>query len=316
MKPFPLIELNRNIQGASAVFLPFLGDGKINWSGWEQHLVRTIESGLIPAVNMDTGYVNRLSPSQRAELLDRAQEIVGNGPLFAGAFVADRRSDSFDFAAYRQALEMIQAVGATPVIFQSYGLVEGEDQQIFDRYAALAEISQRFIAFELGTMFAPFGKIYSTELFSKLIELPQCVGLKHSSLSRRKEWRRLEIRNQVRPDFRLYTGNDLAIDMVMYGSDYLLGISTFHPAAFAARDRFWRTGHSGFYALNDALQALGWFAFRDPVPAYKHSAAIALKLNGWIENDSVPWGETRPGSDREVLRFLLNAIESAMAGGD
>ena len=106
MKPFPLIELNRNIQGASAVFLPFLGDGKINWSGWEQHLVRTIESGLIPAVNMDTGYVNRLSPSQRAELLDRAQEIVGNGPLFAGAFVEDRRSDSFDFGAYRQALEI------------------------------------------------------------------------------------------------------------------------------------------------------------------------------------------------------------------
>ena len=87
-----------------------------------------------------------------------------------------------------------------------------------------------------------------------------------------------------------------------------------HPAAFAMRDRFWRSGHSSFFALNDALQALGWFAFRDPVPAYKHSAAIALKLNGWIENDSVPWGETRPESDRETLRFLLAAIESAMAG--
>ena len=29
------------------------------------------------------------------------------------------------------------------------------------------------------------------------------------------------------------TGNDLAIDMVMYGSDYLLGLSTFAPEAFA-----------------------------------------------------------------------------------
>ena len=33
----------------------------------------------------------------------------------------------------------------------------------------------------------------------------------------------------VRPDFLVLTGNDLAIDMVMYGSDYLLGLSTFAP---------------------------------------------------------------------------------------
>lgn len=314
MKPFQLIDLNRSIEGASAVFLPFLSDGTIDWSGWERHLSRTIESGLIPAVNMDTGYVNLLSPTQRAEILHRSRQIVGNGKLFAGAFVESRSTDAFDLDAYREVLGTIKEIGATPVIFQSYGLVAGEDQEIFDRYAALAEINQRFIAFELGTMFAPFGKIYSPELFSRLIQLPQCIGLKHSSLNRQQEWQRLEIRNRVRPEFKLYTGNDLAIDMVMYGSDYLLGLSTFHPAAFAMRDRFWRSGHSSFFALNDALQALGWFAFRDPVPAYKHSAAIALKLNGWIENDSVPWGETRPESDRATLRFLLAAIESAMAG--
>ena len=41
-----------------------------------------------------------------------------------------------------------------------------------------------------------------------------------------------------------------------------------------------RTSSTGFYALNDLLQYLGTFAFRPPVPAYRHSAAQFLKLRG------------------------------------
>ena len=66
------------------------------------------------------------------------------------------------------------------------------------------------------------------------MELPQCIGAKHSSLSRQLEWDRLALRDATRPDFHVFTGNDLAIDMVMYGSDYLLGLSTFAPEEFAA----------------------------------------------------------------------------------
>ena len=42
------------------------------------------------------------------------------------------------------------------------------------------------------------------------------------------------MRDELRPDFLVLTGNDLAIDMVMYGGDYLLGLSTFAPEDFAA----------------------------------------------------------------------------------
>ena len=35
--------------------------------------------------------------------------------------------------------------------------------------------------------------------------------------------------------FRVLTGNDLAIDIVMYRSDYLLGLSTFAPDLSAKR---------------------------------------------------------------------------------
>ena len=97
------------------------------------------------------------------------------------------------------------------------------------------------------------------------MEIPECIGAKHSSLSRQLEWDRLRLRDELRPDFMVLTGNDLAIDMVMWGSDYLLGLSTFAPAEFALRDRLWLTGDPAFHELNDLLQYLGQFTFRPPV---------------------------------------------------
>ena len=45
---------------------------------------------------------------------------------------------------------------------------------------------------------------------------------------------RLAWRDARRPDFRIYTGNDLGINMIEYGSDYLLGLATFAPEQFSS----------------------------------------------------------------------------------
>jgi hypothetical protein len=113
------------------------------------------------------------------------------------------------------------------------------------------------------------------------------------------------LRDCLRPDFKVFTGNDFGIDMVQYGSDYLLGLSTFAPDLFAKRDAYWEHGDPAFYELNDQLQYLGFFAFRSPGPGYKHSAAQFLKLRGWIStNETHPESPKRPESDIEVLREL------------
>ncbi len=97
--------------------------------------------------------------------------------------------------------------------------------------------------------------------------------------------------------------------MVIYGSDYLLGLSTFAPDLFARRDALWAAGDPGFYELNDLLQYLGFFAFRAPVPAYKHSAAQFLKLRGWIGSDLThPNSPTRPASDLPILREIAERL--------
>ena len=137
------------------------------------------------------------------------------------------------------------------------------------------------------------------------MEMPQCIGAKHSSFHREPEWERLQLRDQKRPDFKIFTGNDFGIDMVQYGSDYLLGLSTFAPDLFAKRDAYWAAGDPAFYELNDQLQYLGYFTFRSPSAAYKHSAAQFLHLRGWtITNLTHPKSPTRPDSDIEVLREL------------
>ena len=300
----------RTITGMSAVLLPFDGAGSIDWRAFEAHVARTAAAGLTPAVNMDTGYVQLLDEPTRDKVLDVTAATVGSD-FVAGAFVADEAGESFDVGGYLDAAGRVQAHGATPMIFPSHGLNQGSDDEWLGRFAQIGGELDRFFAFELGTMFVPYGKIVSLDTYRGLLEIASCAGAKHSSLHRKPEWDRLAVRDELRPDFLVLTGNDLAIDMVMYGSDYLLGLSTFAPDLFGLHDRMWATGDEAFYELNDLLQYLGFYTFRDPVPAYRHSAAMVFELRGWATSDEVPAGAPRRDpSDRAVLADLVERLEA------
>ena len=297
----------RTIRGMSAVLVPYTADGA-DWAAVEAHVARTHEAGLTPAVNMDTGYVQLLGESDRERVLDLAATVTG-GEFVAGAYVADATGDTFDLDAYERAACAIAERGGTPVIFPSHGLNELDDDGWVEAHRAIATHLDRFIGFELGAMFVPYGRIVSLDAYRALVQIPQCIGAKHSSLSRELEWDRLAVRDELRPYFKVFTGNDLAIDMVMYGSDYLLGLSTFAPDVFAKRDAAWLAGDPAFYELNDLLQYLGFLAFRPPVPAYKHSAAMFLKLRGWIGcDDTHPKSPKRPDTDREILADIVKRL--------
>lgn len=302
---------NRKIEGISAILLPFHADGSVDWDAFCNHVARTAEAGLNPAVNMDTGYTNLINERTRLEALARTRDTLSGRSFTAGAFVPSRPEEPYDPQPYYRQIEQIQSFGGIPVIFQSYGLTNLPAGQLIAAYADFGRIAPRLIAFELGRMFAPFGKIYDLATYEGLLGIPQCTGAKHSSLKRQLEWERLALRDRIRPDFKVYTGNDLAIDMVMYGSDYLLGLSTFAPDYFALRDRYWLEGDLRFYELNDVLQYLGQFAFRLPTAAYRHSAAQFLKLRGWISCDNThPQSPSRPPADIEILGKILSQLEA------
>lgn len=304
----PIIH-RRRIEGISAVLLPFHEDGKPDHNVFLAHVERTYAAGLTPAVNMDTGYVNLLTRKERLGILDLMPAAANGRRFVAGAFVEGETGNLVSL--YTRETDAIQERGGIPILFQSATLTSLPEDELVDVYKKVASRCDNLLAFELGKMFAPFGAIYSLEVFQEIMQIPQIAGLKHSSLKRELEWQRLELRDRLRPDFKIYTGNDLAIDMVMYGSDYLLGLSTFAPDYFAKRDAHWLNGDSRFYELNDVLQYLGQFAFRAPTSVYKHSAAQFLKLRGWLESDAPhPNARRRPDSDLPILQNILEQLES------
>jgi len=306
----PALRPRRTILGISAVLLPFTAAGDVDWAGYEALLRQTVGAGLTPAVNMDTGYVQLLDGDTRARVLDVAADLAGPAGFVGGAFVADDASAPFDLDAHTRAMELVTAAGGTPVVFPSNGLNALGDDDWVAAHESFGQRCDRFIGFELGAMFVPYGRIYSLAAYEGLLGVAACIGAKHSSLSRAAEWERLALRDRVRPDFHVFTGNDLAIDMVCYGSDYLLGLSAFAPEAFAERDRRWAVGDRAFYELNDLLQYLGFFAFRPPVPAYRHDAAMFLAVRGRIVADAIPAGAPgRPESDRAVLADIAARLE-------
>jgi dihydrodipicolinate synthase/N-acetylneuraminate lyase len=303
----------RHIDGISAVLLPFAADGTPDWDGFSRLLGRTWAAGLTPAVNMDTGYVHLLTVPERAQALSTARQMAAGRRFVAGAFIEDLDGDAV--ALYCAEIDRIRKHGGVPIVFQSSALTRLDEADVFKAYEAIARAGPPLLAFELGEMFAGFGRIYSTDFFDRLLDLDAFVGLKHSSLDRVAEWTRLDLRDRHRPDFRVYTGNDLAIDMVFYGSDYLLGLSAFSVDGFAARDRLWCQSDARAVAVNDLLQYLGHLAFRPPVPAYRHSAAQFLRLQGVIATDCPhPRSPRRPESDVAILQDIMQRLSAVLAG--
>ncbi len=298
----------RKVQGIAAALLPFEANGRIAVEAFQNHLRATQRAGLMNAVNMDTGYVNYLHEAEKLDVLRWTREALGNGaPFVAGAYIEGQAGDTVEL--YRKQMDAIVAHGGIPILFQTSRLHGNSSAEKAGVYADVCRGYTHVLAFELGPMFAPNGEIFDEETFRRLMDIPEIKGIKHSSLDRRVEFERLALRDSHRPDFRIYTGNDLGINMIEYGSDYLLGLATFAPEKFAERDRLWEAGDPGYYALSDALQYLGNVAFREPVPAYKHSAAVFLHLTGRIpSNRTHPKSPTRPSWEAEILRDCVRRL--------
>jgi dihydrodipicolinate synthase/N-acetylneuraminate lyase len=303
---------HRKIEGNSAVLLPFRGDGEPDLESYEGLLESSWAAGLTPAVNMDTGYTNLLRMEQRQEILELTRQKSRGRRFIAGAFIEGQDGDPLGH--YLREARGITEAGGVPILFPCTATKTIPGPELVELFRKVAAEIPEFIGFELGEMFVPFGRIWDLGTFEALLDIPQMTGIKHSSLSRELEWRRLAVRDARRPGFRIHTGNDLAIDMVMWGSDYLLGLSAFHVEAFAARDRMWAAGDARFHELNDWLQYLGMLAFRDPVPAYKHTCAQFLHLRGRIGTSLTHRAAVRrPDTDLVLLEGIARKLDCLVA---
>jgi dihydrodipicolinate synthase/N-acetylneuraminate lyase len=296
------------VQGIAAALLPFASDGRVAVDAFQKHLAATQRAGLKNAVNMDTGYVNFLSEAEKTSVLQWTREALGKDETFvAGTYIEGQTGPVPEL--YRKQMDAIVRFGGTPILFQTSQLHGKSAKEKGEIYREACRGYPGVLAFELGQMFAPNGEIFDSETILRLMEIPEILGIKHSSLDRLTELERLALRDVHRPDFHIYTGNDLGINMIEYGSDYLLGLATFAPEKFAVRDLLWETADPRYFALSDSLQHLGNVAFREPIPAYKHSAAIFLHLTARIPtNRTHPKNPQRPVWEVQLIRDCLQRL--------
>ena len=322
-QPFDLLRPGRSILGASAVLLPFDDSGEADTTTFAALIERTLAAGLVPAVNMDTGYGALLSPRQRQDLVELAMKVaegagqagspaLGGAPLLAGAYVDDRPGDPWAADDAVAAVEAIATCGAIPVVFPSYGLASLEPDELVDAFRLIGDRCDRFVGFELGEMFVPAGRIWDLDTYSALMAIRSCIGAKHSSLVATSNGTGSDGGDRMRPDFHVFTGNDLAIDMVMYGSDYLLGLSAFAPEAFAERDRRWASGDRAFLELNDLLQCLGTSRSARRCPRTATTRRYSCTCGGRIRTDRHPPGAPVAPRATAVLADIAERLEAML----
>jgi Dihydrodipicolinate synthase/N-acetylneuraminate lyase len=82
--PYPqtLLRPCRAITGISAILLPYNNNNSVDWASFERTLEHTVSAGLIPAVNMDTGYASLIDEATRLEVLQRTSAVTSGLELW------------------------------------------------------------------------------------------------------------------------------------------------------------------------------------------------------------------------------------------
>src|SRR5437867_2923801 len=192
------IKPGRKILGAAAALLPFEDDGRIAVEAFQSHLAATHRAGLTNAVNMDTGYANYLSNSEKGDVLRWTREVLGPGiPFIAGAYIEGEAGDAVPL--YRREMDRIAGCGGTPIVFQTSRLHGVPAREKIAVYREICKGFPAVLGFELGPVFAPNGEIFDEDTFLGLMDIPEMKGAKHSSSDRRQELHRLELRDKHRP---------------------------------------------------------------------------------------------------------------------
>src|SRR5262245_45712538 len=194
----------RKVHGSAAALLPFEEDGRIAVEAFQAHIEATHRAGLTNAVNMDTGYANYLTTSEKGDVLRWTREVLGPGiPFIAGAYIESETGDVVSL--YRREMDRIAGWGGTPIVFQSSRLRGVPAHEKLVVYREICKGFPAVLGFELGPMFAPNGEIFDEDTFRGLMDIPEMKGAKHSSLDRLQELRRLELREKYRPEFQIFT---------------------------------------------------------------------------------------------------------------
>jgi hypothetical protein len=306
---------SRTIDGCAALPIWLGPSGRIDLSGLATRLQATFAAGLTPAVNLFGGAVECLGPEQRTDILATAAGVARGRRFIAGTRPTE---DTSPLAIrYGRAIDAVVRQGGTPLLLPIRELAALDGDGLAHLWRQATAGHRGVLVIEMADAFASPAPLHAAGVMTRLLDVASLGGLVHASLDRGAEWARVEARDAARPEFRIYSGHERALDMVSFGSDYLLATAGCAPEAFAARDRAWRAGEPLGFELNDVLQALGTLLYRTPLGGARHGALQWLHVRGEIADARpVPGLERRPDSDLALLREIADRLDALLASTD
>jgi hypothetical protein len=306
---------SRTIDGAAALPVWVGASGRLDLAGLADRLQETFAAGLTPAVNLFGGSVDRLGREQRIDVLTTAAGVARGRRFIAGTVPTEEAAPLA--ARYGRAVDAVVRQGGTPLLLPIRELSALDGDALAHLWRQATAGHRGVLLIEMAPAFDAPAPLYAADVVTRILDIASLGGLVHASLDRGAEWGRIEARDVARPDFRIYSGLGRALDMVTYGSDYLLATAGGAPEAFAARDRAWRQGAAIGFELNDALQALGTLLYRAPIDGARHGALQWLQARGAIGHAApLPGLTLRPDSDVALYREIHTRLEALLASAD
>jgi hypothetical protein len=220
--------------------------------------------------------------------------------------------------AYELQIEAIEAMGGKLVVMASRALARvaatpADYARVYGRI--LRQVREPVIIHWLGEMFDPalagyWGSADHAAAMATCLDIvresaTKIDGVKISLLSKEKE---IEMRRQLPPGVRMYTGDDFNYAELIAGdedgySDALLGIfDAIAPAASAGLARLSAGDLQGFHGIMEPTVPLSRHIFKSPTRFYKTGVVFLAWLNGLQDHFIMVGGQ-------ESARSLLHLAQ-------
>jgi len=126
------------------------------------------------AVNMDTGYVNFLSESEKWKCWAGRGGVGRECAVCGGAYIEGQEGEIVSL--YRKQMDAIVAQGGIPILFQTKRLHGKTSAEKASVYREVSRGYSHVLAFGLGEMFARTARFSTKRRCRRLMEIPEIKG--------------------------------------------------------------------------------------------------------------------------------------------
>jgi hypothetical protein len=310
--------------------------GKIDWDRTIAFREHVWDLGLGVAEAMDTAQRGMgMDWPTSLELIQRSVAAAKRrgGLVFSGAgtdhlAVEDAKSIDDVIKAYEEQFEAIEKVGGRIILMASRALAKlgrnAEDYgRVYDRI--LSQSAQPVIIHWLGDMFDPaLANYWGTPSLDTAMDIAVDVinrnaakvdGVKVSLLDAQRE---IDMRRRLKPDVKMYTGDDFNYAELIAGDDKgfshaLLGIfDAIAPAASYALSRLAAGDDKGFHDVLAPTVPLSRHIFKAPTRFYKTGIVFMAYLNGHQDHFTMVGGQESTRSTLHLAELFRLADQAGL----